>query len=578
VSRRWILLAVVASLAGCAGVVTGGGEDGADEDGDGKPDDAGDPTLPDPVGREPGAPVLTIDTPARGTIIDGDTVFVSGRVTADGSAVESLTINGRPTGIAEDGTFTAAVTLPPGITVLETAATSVDGPRASDVRSVLAGRMAEPDTSIDSGVTAHLGPRAIARLVRLVGDAARAINLTAAATAMNPVVDTGGSCNSARIYIGSVGRSSINVGAAPVSGGVDVGAQVSGLVVNGRVTFRVLCISGSTSWTIRANVFGARGVFRPTLADGGIRVGLTGVQAGFGGFSLSVGGVPSFITNLFTGTVRDRLSAMLRDRIAGTVPRQVTSLLRDFGAREVEVSVLGKKVRAGVYPTAMSWSSVGATIGLRTWTIVEGSDTPYLYTPTGAPPRDAIVSNDLRVSVSDDAVDQLLTGLWGAGAFEARATEALKVELGELGIDSDFAGGSIQLSLPPVATFDAGTGTGRVVLGDLLIEGSTPAGSTTLAVSAVIDVAARVAADGRVRLVALPPQVRFQMLGDRVAEELDPELAGQVAAMVSETLARDIDDALGTLVIPGLPGADLSDVGIAPIGGHMVAGGTLSFQ
>ena len=569
---------MVASQVGCEGIVTGGGE-AADEDGAGD-DGAEDETpLPDAIGREPGAPILTIDTPLRGTMIDGDTVYVSGHVQEDGSSVASLTINGRATGIADDGSFTAAVTLPPGITILQTEAIAVDGPRSSDVRSVLAGTLADPVTSLESGITAHVGPRAFSRLADMIAGEARAINLTSALTALNPVVDTGGGCNSARIYVSSVSRSGVEVGAAPVDGGVDVGARVSGVVVNGRVSFRVLCISGSTSWTIRAWAFGARGVFRPSLSDGGIRVGLTSVQTGFSGFSLAVGGVPQFITDLFTGAVRARVAASMRDKIASTVPRTVNTMLRDFVAREEEVSVLGRTMRIGLYPTRMTWSRVGATLGLRTWAIVEGNETPYLYTPTAAPSSEVMVSNDLRVSVSDDAIDQLLGGLWGSGALEARASESLAEDLAAMGVDTELVGGSVKLSLPPVAQFDAGAGTGSITLGDVLVEAQTATGTATLAASATIDVTATSGADGRVRLVALPPRVVFQMLDDRTYEKLDPELAAQFAAMVSQHLASDLDGALGSLtIIPGLPQAVLSDIGFAPVGGHLVAGGTLSFQ
>lgn len=575
-SCRPVALALVAWLGGCAGVVTGGGEP-AEGDAD-EADDDDEVPLPAPVGREPGAPILTIDAPPRGAIVEGDTVFVSGRVLADTSAVATLTVNGRPTGIAEDGSFTVAVTVPSGITTIETAATSVDGPRASDIRAVLAGTLAPPDTRVEAGVTAHIGPRAFSRLASMVAAEARAINLTAAATAMNPLVDTGGSCNSARISVSSVSRSDIAVGAAPVSGGIDVGAQVRGLVVQGRLSFRVLCISGSTSWTIRASVYGARGVFHPYLSGGGFRVGLSGVQSGFASFGLSIGGVPGFITDLFAGAVRSRLNGMLRDRIASVVPRQVNTLLRDFVADDLDVSILGRSVRTSILPTSMVWSNVGGTIGLRTSAVVEGGDAPYLSTPRAAPSSEVMVSNDLRVSVADDAVDQLLGGLWASGAFEVSANESLAEELEAMGVTTDLAGGSVRLSLPPVAAFDAGTGSARVVLGDVIIEATSPAGTTTLAASATIDLVAAAGVDGRIRLRALPPQVVYQILGDRAAEALDAELAGQIAAIVSEHLAGDFGDALGALAIPGLPGAALSDVGVAPVGGHLVAGGTLSFH
>lgn len=580
----WIAVVLLASAAACTGAITGDAEDKGGS-ADGETDDPGDADSDSDPGvvlvTDPEAPHLVVEAPERGTIIDGDTVFVSGRVTETSSAVKNVLVNGRAVGIASDGSFEAAVTLPPGITLIQTVATSVDDHVAADVRAVLGGTLVEPNTAVAAGVTAHIGPRAIDGMADKVAEMARALNLTSLATSQNPIVSTGSGCNSAQIRVESISRSSIAVGAAAVNGGIDTGAHVRGLVVRGRVYFRALCISASTSWTISSDVFGMRGMFAPSLSGGGIRVGLSNLQAGFSGFRLGIGGVPGFITDLFAGAVRDWLARTLRDRIAQIVPPQVNSLLRDFVADSVSVSQLGKTITTSIYPTSMTWSIVGGSIALRTSSAVAGSaGVPYVSTPRMRPTAATMVSSDLRVAVADDAANQLLSAVWASGALEAMVSPTISDQLDDLGIDNEFSGAVIDLSLPPVADFDEATGTARISIGDLVIDPLDALGQSAgaIVVSAEVDLVAVTAADGRLQIAARPPRLIFQALDEGSAEILDVEAAGMIARAATEQLATELGRLLETLPVPGLPGVVLKDVGMAPIEGYLVMGGTLTYR
>jgi hypothetical protein len=576
---QW-LAAVLLPLAGCTGTITGAGDDdgagdavgGSPGDGDGGGDGS------EPIVVDPDAPRIEIDAPQRGTILDGDTVVVSGRVTAVDSAVRTVTVNGRDAEIGGDGSFAVSLTVPPGIAMIQTIARSVDGRRSTDMRAVLGGTLVPAATAVAAGVTAHLGPRAISGFAGMVSDVANRANLTAMATALNPIVDTGSSCNSARIYVDSISRSGIAVGAGPVAGGIDTGAHVNGLLVRGRVTFRLLCISGSTGWSIRSSYYGVRGTFRPSLSNGGIHVDLANLQSGFSGFGLSIGGVPGFITNLFAGAVRDRIAGALRDKIIQIVPPQVNALLGDFVADTWDARVLDETITTSIWPTSMSWSNVGGSIALRTSVSVAGSEgAPYLATPRPSPSAATMVSNDLRVAVADDAANQLLSALWASGALEASASASLAAQIAELGIETDFAAATVHLSLPPVATFDAATGAARLTIGDLVVETVDTSGeSGQLVASAEIDVTAGTAPDGRLQVNALPPRLVYQFIGEGVTE-LDAGSASAIAALVTENIADQVGELLGGLPVPGLPGVTMTRVGTAPIEGYLVMGGSLSF-
>src|SRR5690242_12274774 len=64
-------------------------------------------------------PTLQVDTPTRGTTVDGMTVMVSGHVSGGTGAV-AVSINGASAALSGDGGFSAQVPLMPGVDIVET--------------------------------------------------------------------------------------------------------------------------------------------------------------------------------------------------------------------------------------------------------------------------------------------------------------------------------------------------------------------------------------------------------------------------------------------------------------------------
>jgi hypothetical protein len=136
-------------------------------------------------------PTLEVTSPERGTFADAETVTVTGRA-SDADGPVKVTVAGVEVTPAKDGTFSADVPLAPGIALIETHAIDVQGNDVRDVRAVLAGSLAPTDGTSAGHVGARAGVTALRAIGNAVGTAAKAVDYTAAAQALNPVYDNGG--------------------------------------------------------------------------------------------------------------------------------------------------------------------------------------------------------------------------------------------------------------------------------------------------------------------------------------------------------------------------------------------------
>lgn len=545
-------------LAACSGTVT---------------DDAGGGTT-----RDVTSPLLEIDSPARGTMVEGVAVTVTGRVTDAESAIAEVRVNGQVATLTGDN-FSLELTGSSGINVLETQATDAAGNVAIDDRAVLIGELADQGTPITDGIVTRIDGTAMDALGAMVSEVADNTNFTALATALNPVVDTGDGCNSAKVFVESISKSGVPVAAGPTAGGIATEVSVEDLEVRGRVTFRAVCIGGSASFTITAASYDVGGRIRPTLVGGDLQVALDGVTSAFTDFSLDVGGIPGFVENLFAGQVRDKLADILRDQVQAMVPQLATSFLADFLADDWQVPALGQTINLSIRPTQMTWDAGGGRIALETRSTIEGVEgASFLSTPTAAPVD--LGADGLAVALADDVANQLLAGMWASGALEVGYSpgdgDPVRAFFGE----ADRV--TVKLSLPPVIDADTTTGTMTLAVGDVIVEVIDDDGGAgtlaELAISAELDLSATLTAAGEVMLQTGSPRVVGQVLTQAagLAVPLDRAKVAAFAELAIKKFAGQTDDLLRTLPIPGVPGAAITAPTFEPRGGYVVLGGTLS--
>lgn len=554
-------LALALASNACTGSLTGGGE-GAES-------------------KDHTPPVVELISPMRGTVSEGNIIQVRGVVTDDGSGPDKVTVNGETASLRGDGTFELTLDVEDGITLIETIATDKAGNEGTDARAVLAGLLADLDMTVSEGVAAHLSPAAIGGLGDMVADVAGNTDFTAIATALNPVVDTGNGCNSAKVYVNTVGHGGVEVDASAIDGGIGADVTIRDLVVTGRVRFRALCISGSASWTIRADAYDVGGDITAQIASGDINIGLVNVSSRFRDFDLNVNNVPGFIENLFENNVRDRLAGILRNKVAEMVPPLANSFLGEFLADAWDVSLLGQTVSLAIQPSAMTWNQQGGTIVLDTKSSVEGlGDALFLSNPRPRPSATDMASDGLRLGLADDMLNQLLSAIWVSGALE-EAIVPLDGDALSAAFGADVAQATMTMMLPPVANFDRSTGTAQIMIGDLMITAMDASGGTLaqFVVSSEIELAVETAADGRIKLVTRTPRILAQVLeqSDLLLTALDNSKVAAIAELAIKQLSLKADDLLGSLPVPGVADATIMAPSFQPVGGYLLMGGQIDF-
>jgi hypothetical protein len=550
---------VLALASGCTGTIT---RDGLD------PDDH----LP---------PTVEVETPERGTVTGDTSVTVSGRASDAESAVLQVTVNGTQATLANDGSFQASITLGEGITLIETVATDGGGNTASDARAVLAGTMVDQTTPVAEAIAAFISPQAMTGLADLVNTYTSAIDLTALAKSYNPVVDTGDSCNDYKAYVDSVARGPIEVSAQPAAGGIAARVSIREVVIRGHIDFRAVCISGSADYTVTADAYDAGALIAPSLADGNLAIGLQGVTSEFRGFNVDVNGVPGFVEDRFEDDVRDKVAAILRDKIQSIVPPVASDFLDGFVSRTYQVDLLGQTVQFSFWPSAMRWTEEGASLVLDSNTSVVDAGGQYVSTPSPRPSDADLASTGLRVALADDVFNQLLASVWASGALEDTLLPGDNEGLsGALGAEVDSA--TITMMLPPVASFETTTGTSRLTLGDLVVDAYSVDGGTlaSFAVSAQIDLAVTTGASGQVQLVTGHPRILAQVLeqSSSLLTALDSAKVAAIAELAIKQLTLKADDLLADIPVPGLPNASIASPTFQPVSGYLMMGGELEFE
>jgi hypothetical protein len=498
------------------------------------------------------APVLEVTSPSRGTFADSDTVTVTGRVTDNGPV--RVTVAGSEVAVGQDGTFSTTIQVGSGVEIIETHATDSAGQTVRDVRAVLAGSLGPTDGTMAGEVGARAGVSALRAVGNAVAAGAKQVDFTAAAQAMNPVYDNGG-CLGATINITSIKLSNIGVALTPKANALATGVVIDNLDVRLSARFKVACISGSTTITLRASKTRINGDLGLRVASNKLQTSLPTTTVAFEGFSIDIGGVPGAIEDLLRGQARDGVSKALAAAIRSNVPPIADQQLAGLVANPVSTEILGRPATISVVPSAVSISPTELFVGLSTKVKVTGGEGgTFLTTPTTLS-AGMSSSQGLGVALDDDIVNQLFAGLWSADAMEQQISIDSIPALGAL-LDDDGRTLDIKLSLPPTVSTD----TGELVLaiGDMIVsvKDETGADVQRMAISIKTTLAAEPSQSGKILLTVGSPTVYAQVLAQSDAVDR-PLTDSQVEALVTGVwglIGVQADNALSALPMPTIAG------------------------
>jgi len=501
-------------------------------------------------------PVLDVQTPARGTFSDGTQVTVTGTVTDDGPV--QVTVAGQAVTPAKDGSFTATVTVAPGVSFIETHAIDRGGHDVRDIRAVLAGTVGPTDGTAAAPIGARAGAAALAAIGTGLGRAAQNIDYTAAAQALNPVYDNGG-CLGAKINITSVDVGTIDAALAPAPDVLTADVAIHDVTVKLHADFKVACIGGSTTITVKSSTAHIHGDLSADVGSGKITTQLPDASVTLDGFSVDVGGVPSAIESLLQGQAKtaaqNALTKAMKDKLPGLANSQLASLV----AKPVSADVLGHAMTATVTPSQLVITNGGLFVGVDTKISVAGGEGgTYLMQPATLSSTMLEGTKGFGLAVADDAVDQLLGGLWAAGALDKSLPISSVGILAAL-LDPDATTLDVHLSLPPTVTTSGSDLS--LAIGDAMITVKDASGAPLqqVALSVKTTLAAGPSQSGKLILTLGTPEIHAQVIEqvDGVARPLTDE---QVEGLVNSAwgvVADQASTALAKLPMPAIAGVTL---------------------
>ncbi len=466
------------------------------------------------------------------------------------------------------------MTVPDGIDVIESHAIDASGSDVRDVRAVLAGTLAASDGSHTAPIGTHASVATLATIGEAIATDAKALDYTSIAQALNPVYDNGG-CLGAVVDIDSVGLSGVDVALVPGTNALATSVTVDDVVVQLHASFKVACIGGSGTITVTASAAHITGDLGVSVASSArSRRRCRARRSCSTTSNLSVSGIPSEVTELFDGIVQSKVQSALQSAIESKVPAIANGKLAGLLAQPLSATVLGEATTLSITPTVATISPTGIYLGVETTTLVDGgSGGMFLTEPTTSAEPLMTQTPDLGVAIANDVLNQLLAGLWAAGAFDKTIPVSSISVLAAL-LDPDATQLVLTLSLPPTAATDP-SGNLQLALGDAIISVQDANGTElqrlALSVQTAIDIAATPA--GTITMALDPPTVFAQVLtqtDDGSLALTDTQVQGIVTGAWG-VLSGQASTALSKLPMPTIAGIELGNPTINSVRNYVLA-------
>lgn len=515
--------------------------------------------------------VLTVDTPTRGTTVDGTSVTVSGHATGGHGAL-TVTVAGQATPVGADGSFSAATTVTDGIDIVETHAKDSEGADVRDVRAVLAGTLAATDGTHAAPMATHASPSALTAIGNaMAGDAAK-VDYTSVAEGLNPIYDNGG-CLGATVNITNVSLSGVDVGLAPKAGALTTNVTIHDVSVQLHASFKVACIGGSGTITVTSSAAHISGDLGVDVSSGKLETALPSSSVTLDNFNVSVSGIPSEVTGLFNGIIKGKVQTALANAIQSKVPSIANGELAGLLTKPFDESVLGADVSLGVTPTAATIDSSGVYVAVDTTiNVASGSGGVFLTEATQDASAALASSPDLGVAIANDVVNQLLGGLWAANAFDMTVQLSSIPGAGAL-LDPNATQLAVSMSLPPTAATDP-SGNLNLAVGDAILSVQDASGNELqrIALSVQTGMSISATANNKLAMTLGNPTVYAQVLvqSQDTAPLADSELESIVKGVWS-TVGQQASTALAKLPMPAIAGVQLGEPTVSSTANYVVA-------
>lgn len=587
-----LLLALSLAFGGCAATVSGGGGGGApDDDVDPRtPSAPRDPDAPGPSPTDPDVPEpvvdpvrITVELPAPGSFIEGDTLRIVGSV--QGPATE-IRIGDEVVALDGDGRFDVSRIVEPGAHRVRLSAGEGDGAASTYVAAIV-GSFAAPGERVAQAATVALGPSALRELARGAAALLSRQDFEGLAMGANPVMDAW--WGEARIS--HVTHGAIDVVLHPEDGTLVVAAAIRDLDVGIELD---PSIGPTLGGNLGASVVRLEVPAYVEMIGGEPSVTLGAASVSFDGFFFMLDYVPSFIenSNLVRDAVRSRIETAIETAAADALPGYLERALASLptsGQLDAAGVPIGYDARLSALSVSTSGLSASVDLGIAAVAPVEGrgAQGAIRFARGGLP---ANATSDVGLSVALDALNAAAMALWASGRLD---TSLPRVPFGEReltvgaltllvrdvgrGIDGSLPMSvSVRAALPPVARTRP-DGSLELFLADVPVDlaAETPEGATHLL---SVSVAARVAVTPRVVDGAMTVELGTIEL-DLDGIDIPPATAEVIANLVRDLVLPQLTSTLSipSFRVPTVYGFRLDAEQLAVREGYVTFGGSLRY-
>lgn len=520
----------------------------------------------------PEEPGLRVTSPERGTIRNQlGTIEVRGEVTPNpesGAEITQVVVNGTPARLSEDGSFTATITARPGATLIETIATAADGGVASDHRTLLAGAQVTPDALIADSITAGISAQTFDKMGQMASNMLATTDLAAMLAPMNPVLNAGADAGEDCLWIkGDVEgfeMSTPRINLIPESGGLRLEADFFDVYVPVDARYEVACVGDRDHLNIRASRVSIAGDLGIVAENGQLRVDLTNMDLDLENFDLDATGVPGAALELFN--IEGLVEWVFELGVERFMEPTINEMMSGLGGVEKQMDLMGHTLDLAVVPGLIEFDPAGAQVRLDTRFFVQGTeDKPgFIFTENSLPAMDT--SSGFEMAVADDAINQLLSGFWAAGAMN---------------MEKPVDGGAFDATLfapklPPMISADPESGAMRLIAGDLgivFMQNGKP--QAEVALNLVVDLT--VVSEGGVLGLRLGEPVVHADLVESVNNE-SGFLAADLEALLPLVVAHEIHviaPLVEAIPVPSVGGVAMADLAVAGKNGYVTITGEM---
>lgn len=444
---------------------------------------AGLPPLRVPVTVDLTPPIINITQPPRGAFLregQDDTLEVIGTARDAATSVTEVTVNGQVVSVGRDGSFTASLTPQPGTNFVKVTATDAVGAQSATTRAALYGQYEDWARPTDDSIN-----------LRLRADGLQMLGQNLGQSLAGQLLDDFQTQDSDEVEVRGISFSRLEVDLVPAQGYVDTRISIFELVVEVAVTQRLLFFDVTITGDVSTNPAVLTGdLYLNPDGAGGLSARFENADVRLRDFDLDLDGLASILEGLVEGFVEDLavdlLTDVLNDGLLGN--------LVEAGGITTSFDLFGQEASLNFLITQTDIDPQGVTIGLDA--AVDAPVSPLIppspgrFATPSAPPQTPNPERMLRLSLSDDFVNQLLGVVWRSGGLNLNVADLIGEDGGSpvdltVGTFSLLAGDglldygerdtpvglNIRPLLPPVASVQsADQGILGLALGDFMLD------------------------------------------------------------------------------------------------------------